>query len=150
MAELFVAVQSSLSLKFFTENQKNLDLNKKICQKRLIISHDETKMNKERPCELNQKIKRLKTSRDELKLNNRDKAQRNKKLRDRNVEVTENRDQWKARSKELNRQKEDLERQIQAAKEEAERERMRADEERKRADGLQAEIEAIWKKKSRT
>lgn len=106
-------------------------------------------MNKERPGELNQKIKRLKTSRDELKLNNREKAQRNKKLRDRNVEITENRDRWKAHSKELIHQKEDLERQIQAAKDETKRERMRADEERKRADRLQAEIEAILKKKPR-
>jgi hypothetical protein len=107
------------------------------------------KMNKERPGELNQKIKRLKISRDELKLNNREKAQQNKKLRDRNVEITENRDLWKARSKELDLQKEDLEQQIQAAKEETERERMRANEERRRADKLQADIESILKKKSR-
>ena len=34
-------------------------------------------MNKERPCELNQKIKRLKTSRDGQKLNNREKTKEN-------------------------------------------------------------------------
>lgn len=106
-------------------------------------------MNKERPGELNQKIRRLQESRDGLKLNIREKAKQNKKLRDRNAEIAENRDQWKNRSKELIRQKEDLEQQIEAAKEETERERMRADEERKRADKLQAEIEVIWKKKSR-
>lgn len=107
-------------------------------------------MNKERPGELKQKIKRLKTSRDDLKLHNREKAQQNKKLRDRTVEITESRDQWKARSKELDRHKRDLEQEIQAAKEEAERERMRADAERRRADKLQADIESILKKKSRT
>ncbi len=106
-------------------------------------------MTKERLCELNQKIKRLRTSRDDLKLNNREKTLCNKKLRDRNVEITENRDQWKARSKELDRQKEEMEQQIQATKEELERERMRADKERERADKLQAEIETVWKKKSR-
>lgn len=107
-------------------------------------------MKKERPCDQNQKIKRLQKSRDALKLNNREKTQHNKKLRDRNVEITESRDQWKARNKELNRQKEELEQQMQAAKEEIERERMRADEERNRANKLQAEIETVWKKKSRT
>ncbi len=107
-------------------------------------------MNKERPGELNQKIKRLQGSRDGLKLNNREKAKQNKKLRDRNVEITENRDQWRNRSKELICQKEDLERQVEVAKEETKRERLRADEERKRADKLQTEIEIILKKKSST
>lgn len=106
-------------------------------------------MRKERPCELNQKLKRLRTSRDELKLNNREKTQRNKKLRDRNVEIADSRDQWKARHKEVHRQKEDLEQQMQVATEEIERERMRANIERERADKLQAEIESILKKKSR-
>ena len=55
----------------------------------------------------------------------------------------ESRDQWKNRSKELMRHKEDLEQQIEAVKEEANRERMRAEQ-------LQNEIETIWKKKSRT
>jgi DNA repair exonuclease SbcCD ATPase subunit len=100
--------------------------------------HAGARMNKERPGELNQKIKRLRVSRDGLKLNNREKARNNKKLRDRNEELSENRDQWKARSKELSRQKEDLEQQIQTAREETERERMRADEERERADSAPA------------
>jgi hypothetical protein len=111
-----------------------------------------SKMTKERPGELNQKIKRLRTSRDELKLNNREKTKRNKKLQDRNVEITESRDQWKVRSKELSKkldsQKRDLEQQIQVAKDEAERERMRADKELERANKLQVEIEIIFKKKS--
>lgn len=96
---------------------------------------------KERPCDLNQKNKRLRDSRDTLKLKNREKSQDNKRLRDRNVEITENRDLWKTRSKEL-------ERQLHAAKEETELERIRVKEERERADRLQAELETIWKKKS--
>ena len=106
-------------------------------------------MNKERPGELNQKIKRLQGSRDGLKLSNREKAKQNKKLKDRNAEIAENRDQWRNRSKELICQKEHLEQQIEVAKEEAERERMRADKEQKRADKLQTEIDMIFKKKSR-
>ena len=99
-------------------------------------------MKKARPAELNQKIKRLKESRDDLKCHNLEKSLRNKALRDRTVEITENRDQWKARSKEIDRQ-------LQAALEELESERMRADKERERADKLQAEIETVWGKKSR-
>ena len=72
-----------------------------------------------------------------------EKAKQNKILRDRNAEIAESRDQWKNRSKELMRHKEDLEQQIEAVKEEANRERMRAEQ-------LQNEIETIWKKKSRT
>ena len=67
------------------------------------------------------------------------------------VEITESRDQWKARHKELClffRQKEDLEEQIQSlVRMKIQRERMRADEERERAKKLQAEIDIIWKKK---
>jgi chromosome segregation ATPase len=107
-------------------------------------------MNKQRPTELNQKIKRLRASRDGLKLNNREKTLINQKLRDRNVEITESRDHWKTRSKELDRQREALEQQIQVAKEETACERMRADEERNRAEKLQTEIESILKKKSRS
>jgi hypothetical protein len=106
-------------------------------------------MNKNRPTELNKKIKRLRESRDGLKLNNRGKNLINQKLRDRNVEITESRDLWKSRHKELGRQKEELQLQVQTAREEAERERIRADEERERADKLQAEIETVWGKKSR-
>lgn len=112
---------------------------------------DEIKMNKKnRPTELNKKIKRLKTSRDGLKLNNRGKNLINQKLRDRNSEITESRDQWKARHKELLSQKEELEKLLQAAREETERECIRVEEERKRADKLQAEIKMVWKKKSGT
>ncbi len=114
-----------------------------------IIFYDRTKMNKERPGELNQKIKRLRASRDELKLNNREKAKLNKKLRDRNMEIIESRDQWKARSKKFDYQRKDLEQQIQVTKAETERERKRADEECERANKLQAEIEIFLKKKSR-
>ena len=104
---------------------------------------------KQRPCDLNQQLKRSQASRDGLKLNNRKKALVNKKLQDRNVELTENRDHWKTRSKELVHQKDELEQQLQAAKEEIERERLRVNTERARADQLQAEIDSIWKKKSR-
>jgi chromosome segregation ATPase len=120
-------------------------------------------MKKERPGELNQKIKRLRTSRDLLKDKNYEKSQQNKKNCDRIAEITDSRDHWKARSKELDRQKEELGQQIQdaqkelqaaqekiqAAKEETELERTRADEVRKRADTLQSEIEAMLKKKPR-
>jgi len=120
-------------------------------------------MKKERPCELNQKLKRLRTSRDALKQNNHKKNLLNKALRDRNVEITDSRDQWKTRSQELNCQKEELTQQIQvvqmelqnaqkkikAATEETERARMRVDEERERANRLQAELEIIRGKKSR-
>ncbi len=106
-------------------------------------------MTKNRPTELNKKIKRLRESRDGLKLNNREKNLINQKLRDRTVEIAESRDQWKERHKELNPQKEALEQQVQVARDETERERMRAEEERERADNLQAEIQKIWGKKSR-
>lgn len=100
------------------------------------------KKKKARPGDLRRQMNRVKNSRDNLKNINREKAVINKKLRDRSVELTESRDQWKAQSKELDRQ-------LQAAKEETELERMRADKERRRADRLQAEIEAVWGKKSR-
>ena len=93
------------------------------------------KKNKARPGDLRRQMKRVRKSRDNLKNINREKAAMNKKLKDRSVELAENRDQWKARSKELDRQ-------LQAAQEETERERMRANR-------LQAEIEAVWGKKSR-
>jgi chromosome segregation ATPase len=121
-------------------------------------------MKKERPGELNQKIKRLQTSRDALKGKNYEKAQQNKKICDRIVEIADSRDHWKDRSKELGRQKEELEEQIQvaqrelqeareqiqAAKKETKLEQMRAEEERKRANTFQAEIEAMLKKKRNT
>lgn len=87
-----------------------------------------------------------------LKGNNRAKAQKNQELRDRNVELTESRDHWRAHTKEqsieFKRQKEELERQLKDSKEEALFQRRRADEEQKRADLLQTEIETVWKKKS--
>ena len=97
---------------------------------------------KDRPGDLRQQMNRVRHSRNNLKNINREKAAMNKKLRDRSAELTENRDQWKARSKEL-------ERQLHAACEERELERMRADKEREQADKLQAEIEVVWGKKSR-
>jgi len=100
------------------------------------------KEKKARPGDLRQQMNRVRNSRDNLKNINREKAAINKKLRDRNVELAENRDQWKARSKELDNQ-------LQAVQEEAERERIRADKECERADKLQTGIEAIWEKKSR-
>ena len=100
------------------------------------------KKKKARPGDLRQQMSRVRNSRDNLKNINREKAVVNKKLRDRSVELAESRDQWKAHGKELDRQ-------LQAAQEETELERMRADKERERADILQAEIEAVWGKKSR-
>ena len=100
------------------------------------------KNKKARPGHLRQQMVRVRNSRDNLKSINREKAVTNKKLRDRNVELAESRDQWKVRSKELDRQ-------LQAAQEETESERMRADKERERADKFQIEIEAVWGKKSR-
>jgi hypothetical protein len=77
-----------------------------------------------------------------LKNINRKKAAMNKELKDRNVELTESRDQWKVRSKELDRQ-------LQAAQEEIKIEWMRANKEYERANKLQTEIEIVWGKKSR-
>lgn len=107
-------------------------------------------MLKETPYQLNQKLKRMKASRDNLKESNRDKMYKNKELRDRNVEITQNRDKWKARSKELEKtladQKEALERQIETACKAAAEEKSRAENERERADLLQVEVENIKKK----
>lgn len=69
-------------------------------------------MLKERPYELNQKLKRVQASRDKLKANNREKVLQSKALRDRNAEITQSRDMWRSRSKNLEKaladQKEDL------------------------------------------
>ena len=66
-------------------------------------------------------------------------------MRDRNAEISESRDLWKARRKKITKESEDhvlqLEQQIQAAKMDAEAERKRADEEHKRANKLQSEID---------
>ena len=98
---------------------------------------------KERPGELRQQINRMRASRDNLKNTNREKAAANKKLRDRNVELTENRNLWRARSL-------DLDRQLRAAQEEMENQKMRAEQELERANRLQTEIEAVLGKKSGT
>jgi chromosome segregation ATPase len=95
-----------------------------------------------RPGDLRQEMNRIRLSRDNLKNMNREKAAANKKIRDRNAELDKSRDQWKERSK-------DLDRQLQTALEEAEFERVRADKERERANKLEAEIEEVWGKKSR-
>jgi hypothetical protein len=100
------------------------------------------KKREDRPGDLRQQVNRVRRSRDNLKNSNREKAALNNALGKRNAELAENRDQWKARSKELDRQ-------LQAAQEETELERMRADKERERANKLQAEIEIVWEKKSR-
>jgi len=118
-----------------------------------ITFQDRTQMGKERPTELNKKIKHLKKSRDGLKINIREKSLITQRLRDRNAEIIESRDLWRSHHKELckelARQRGDLEQQVQSAQEKAECERIRADQERERADKLQVEIEAIWGKKSR-
>lgn len=60
-------------------------------------------MTKERPTELNKRLKRVTTSRDNLKEHNRKKALENKKLRDRNVEIRQGRDFWKNKHDEQKR-----------------------------------------------
>jgi hypothetical protein len=109
-------------------------------------------MNKERPTELNKKIKRLRESRDSLKCNNREKNLLNQKLRDGKAVVAASRDRWKRCSKELrkenNLQKAEFEKQLAGAQEEVLRERMRADREQARAEQLQCEITSIREKKS--
>lgn len=97
---------------------------------------------KERPCDIRQQMNRIRASRDNLKNLNKEKALISKKLRIRNAELIENRDQWKARTKELDRQ-------LRLAQEEIKQERSRADRENKRAENLQNEIEKVWGKKSR-
>lgn len=97
-------------------------------------------MSKQRPTELNKRIKRLETSRDGLKQRNRAKNLLNQKLRDRNVELVESRDNWKTRNQALVKEKKQLQQQI-------EEERKRADKESQRAAHLLEEIETIRKKK---
>lgn len=96
-----------------------------------------------RPGDLRQEINRVRISRNHLKDVCREKTTMNKKIRDRNVELTDNRDKWKTRSKEL-------EKQLKAAQEETRQERIRADQERERADKLQTEVEIILEKKSKS
>lgn len=103
----------------------------------------EKKARSERPGDLRQEINRVRVSRNHLKDVCREKTAINKKIRDRNVELTEGRDKWKSKSKEL-------EGHLKEAKKETAREQARADQEKERADKLQAEIEMILKKKSGT
>lgn len=97
----------------------------------------------ERPGDLRQEMNRVRNAKNHLKDVCRDKTAMNKKLRDRNVELTENRDKWKIKSKEL-------EDQLETAQKEVERERKRADHEQERAEKLRAEIETVLEKKMRT
>ena len=107
-------------------------------------------MLQELPRELNRKLKRMRDSRDNLKAGSREKMLQNKKLRDRNVEIAQSRDMWRARTqaleKALEEQQEELKRQLRAAQRATEEEKMRADMERKRADLLQATLEDVKKK----
>jgi acyl-CoA synthetase (NDP forming) len=106
-------------------------------------------MLKERPYELNQKLKRMQASRDNLKDSNREKMLQNKKLRDRNEEITQSRDMWRARTQELekaiNAVQQDYEHQIEVARQLAGKERIRAENERAHAEQLQRELEDIKK-----
>jgi hypothetical protein len=109
-------------------------------------------MEKQRPTELNKKIKRLRSSRDTLKDLNREKTLYNKKLRDRSVEITTSRDYWKKQCEEECRERKlvqgDLREKLNASQAELELERARADLERERAEKLEKEIEKIREKKS--
>ncbi len=109
-------------------------------------------MEKQRPTELNKKIKQLRSSRDNLKDLNRQKTLHNKKLRDRSVEITASRDYWKEQCKEECREHElvkgELREKLNASQAELESERTRANMERERAERLEKEIEKIRGKKS--
>jgi len=106
-------------------------------------------MLKERPYELNQKLKRMQASRDRLTDSNREKMPQNKKLRDRGVELTQSRDMWRARTQELEKAiraaQQDCEHQVEVARQLAEKETILAEKERARADRLQKELEDIKK-----
>jgi gas vesicle protein len=107
-------------------------------------------MLKERPYELNQKIRRIRTSRDNLKESNQQKMLQNKKLRDRNTEIAQSRDMWKSRSKELEKaladRNESLSAQIETAHQAMEDAKKRADREHERANLLEVELEEVKKK----
>lgn len=109
-------------------------------------------MEKQRPTELNKKIKRLKSSRDNLKDLNREKTLYNKKLRDRNVEITASRDYWRkhceAECREHERVQNEFREKLNTSQAELELERTRANLERDRAEELEKEIERIRGKKS--
>jgi hypothetical protein len=109
-------------------------------------------MEKERPTELNKKIKRLRSSRDKLKDRSREKTLDNKKLRDRNVEIETSRDFWKKQCKDLCKEHltkhEALMEELKASQDKLEQERMQVSFERERAKKLEEEIEKIREKKS--
>jgi hypothetical protein len=108
-------------------------------------------MEKQRPTELNKKIKRLRSSRDNLKDLNRKKTLYNKKLRDRSVEIMVSRDRWKRQYQEQSKEhqlvQEELKGKLDASQAELALERTRANAERERAEKLEAEIEKIRGKK---
>lgn len=111
-------------------------------------------MEKQRPTELNKKIKRLRSSRDSLKDLNRQKTLNNKKLRDRTVEITTSRDYWKEQCQEECKEHELVQRELReklnVSQAELESERTRANLERERAEKLEKEIERIRGEKSRS
>jgi chromosome segregation ATPase len=86
---------------------------------------------KDRPGDLRREMNRVRQSRATLRKRNLEKTAMNKKLRDRNVELAERGDRWRAQSY-------DQERQLKEIREELERERERANQERERADKLQS------------
>ncbi len=107
-------------------------------------------MLKERPYELNQKLKRMQASRDTLKVRNREKVLQNKILRDRNVEIIESRDMWKSCTRDLEKlleqHKKELTAQLESANKEIEETKKQVEKERERANLLRSEIEEIKKK----
>ena len=108
-------------------------------------------MERQRPTELNKKIKQLLSSRDNLKGVGRQKTVCSKKLRDRNVEITTSRNYWKKQCKDLHKahqvEQKEFSEKLNASKIELELEHGRANLERERAEKLEAEIEKIRKKK---
>ena len=107
-------------------------------------------MAKDRPTELHKIIKRLKYSRDQLKELSREKTSLNKKLRDRNVELTTNRDYWRDKCSESEDAQQKLNQTIQACQEEVERERRRVQSKSEHAEQLKLELSALREKKSRS
>lgn len=105
-------------------------------------------MERQRPTELNKKIKQLRSSRDNLKDHNRQKSLYNKRLRDRNVEITTSRDHWKMQCSEHELVQKELRDELKASQAELEQERTRANLECERVKKLESEIEKIRGKKS--
>lgn len=103
-----------------------------------------------KPGELNQQLRRMKKSRDDLKEANRQKAQEIKALRDRNVEIKESRNMWKARCQEIQKsieiQKEELKQELDAVHLAIEEERSLKEKESDCLSALHAELEELKKK----